>query len=438
MAIKLSQKFVFPDEKYNIRKILCALVLLLFIVWGSLSYYFSLSPIDFIKHTTKSAGYYVFSVIYQDDLVETEKIIKNYYIGNNNLINNVDPLLTWKALEEKNIKIIEIKGFYSSLLSKKIPFIYEDPNSLDLRDFRERYFLNNPMSGLQTEYSNMLSLIAFMGTRWEHGTDVVPGGAKIFDLNEIIEAGENGKKFWCEIAAESAVKAASAMGWPARLVTLSRDGYKWEHAVAEFWSNEYKKWFVVDTDFNVLFKKKDIPLSAWELCHYGNDYQKSGQLEVFHFAPPKNNLPYIDLLPYFSYIHIDLRNDWRSRILPRGSPAGGELSTWWTARDAMHPIFTIEKRVDDKARFNWPVNVCAIYVESLKIKNNEDIITLELAGYSPYFENWMILIDDGTWQDVNSNTQRFPFKKGIHTISARIKLKNGFMGLVSSVKFEVK
>lgn len=62
----------------------------------------------------------MFSIILQKDLLWSEKIVQNYYIGNKRLINDIDSVLTWKALEDKNIKILEINGFRSFQLSKKI------------------------------------------------------------------------------------------------------------------------------------------------------------------------------------------------------------------------------------------------------------------------------------------------------------------------------
>ena len=279
---------------------------------------------------------------------------------------------------------------------------------------------------------------AWLGTRWDHGTDRVPGGPLVCDPVKVISAGEKGAKFWCEIAARTAVDAATAVGSTSRLLTASSDGYTWEHAVAEFWSNQYEKWFVIDTDFNCVYEYEGVPLSGFELCHRGNELQKSGKLIVREIAPSKKSLPMTDLIPYYRYIHIDMRSDWCSRPLAEGSPAGGDLSTWWTSRPSLHHLLTAKRRVDDAALFNWAVNWVSIYaLNAEKASDGRTSVEIGLAGYSPTFEAFEVSFDGDEWHRIEQPNYILNAGAGDHLIRARLLTISGYTGPVSEVSFHV-
>jgi hypothetical protein len=219
-------------------------------------------------------------------------------------------------------------------------FVFERPNAPHLIELRRRYRLDDIISSNRSEYEAQLALAAWVGTRFEHGTDSPPGGRRACDTVAVIEAGQRGARYWCEVAAYTMIHAAQAMGWPARMITASTDGYTWEHAVAELWSSEHQKWFVVDTDFNVVFEHAGVPLSAWELVHVAPSIHSAGQLITRRFAPLKEGLAPQDLLRFFAYVHLDFRSDWCTRPLRRASPAGGDLNTRWTARPLRGPALT--------------------------------------------------------------------------------------------------
>ena len=111
-------------------------------------------------------------------------------------------------------------------------------NATYLRRLRNRYHLDAIVSGASSEFDAMLLLANWVGTRWDHGNDSLPKEGKYNPL-AILEKAHMGARYWCEISAILMVQTAASMGWPSRLVTASRDGYRWEHAVAELWSNKF-------------------------------------------------------------------------------------------------------------------------------------------------------------------------------------------------------
>jgi hypothetical protein len=406
------------------------------ILWIALSGVFRLSPLDFLKLGLQVFTDHVMAVVYSADYRTVRDITGDYRVGNRSsrYLSSID---SWKDVERQipGFRILGESG--QPVATYDIPFVYEKIDTPYLVALRERYHLESIVKDAVGEYDAMLRLGAWVGSRWDHGIDPPPGGEQVCYPIKVIQAGEAGARLNCDTAARLTVHAATALGWPARLVTASRDGYTWEHAVVELWSNEYKKWFVIDTDFNVVYEADEAPLSAFELCHQGLELQKSGLLQTRYIAPSKPSLRHIDLMPFYNYVHIDMRNDWCSRPLVRGSPAGGDLGTWWTSRPSLNALLTAKRRVDDPALFNWAVNWVSIYALSAK-RASDGLISIEigLAGYSPTFKAFEISFDDGGWHKVEPGYVLIA-GAGEHIVRARLLTISGYTGPVSEVSFHV-
>jgi hypothetical protein len=252
--------------------------------------------------------------------------------------------------------LAEIRGHVPR--SSETPvFVFERPDAPHLAALRSRYPLDRIIGGANGEYDAQLKLAAWVGTRFEHGSDPPPGGRRACDTVAVIEAGQRGARYWCEVAAYTMIHAAQAMGWPARMITASTDGYTWEHAVAELWSREHGKWYVIDADFNVVFEHDGVPLSAWELVHEAPVLQSAGRLVTRRFAPLKQGLYPQDVLRFFAYAHLDYRTDWCSRELRRASPAGGDMNTRWISRPGREPPLSAIRRQTVRQLFEFPPTV---------------------------------------------------------------------------------
>ncbi len=412
-------------------------VLALCAAWATGSAVFALPPMELLKQLTRVVATPVYAMIYHADLARVEAITSRYRVGYTGDPTSSPPLATWHDLEARIPELRVIETREASLPSS--PFVYEPSDSPYLQAFRARYRLDDIIRGAPDEYSAMLRLGAWLGTRWDHGTDPLVGTSQVCDPSAVVAAGEHGAKYWCEIAARTMVHAATAMGWSARVVTASRDGYTWEHAVAELWSNQFNKWFVLDPDFNVVYESSGIPLSAFELSHNGPTLQRAGRLNVRAIAPPKPSLPPHDVLPFYRYIHIDMRNDWCTRPLRPGSPAGGDRATWWTARAPFNPpLLTAKTHVEDGATFNWKVNSVSIRgSEAHWLPTGRLAIGLALQAYSPHFAYFEISADGGPWNRVEGTRYDMQLETGAHMIEARVVTTSGNRGPVAFVKFEL-
>lgn len=399
----------------------------LLVAWCVTARVFHLHFLAVPGEVTRVAAAHTLAWSFRSDLDGMRALCEGYLVG--------QPDQAWETTGRKNPG----EGAWSpTSISRSVPFVYESPGAPYLEDLRERYRLRELTTGARDEYEAMIRLGAWLGTRWDHGSDPVPGGIQEPRPVEVIRAGENGARFWCEVAAKVTVQAATSLGWPARVVTASRNGYRWEHGAAELWSNQFGKWFVLDTDFNLVHERDGVPLSAFELCHQGPALQRAGALTVRRIAPRKASLKDQDLLPFYEYVHIDMRNDWCSRRLRRGSPASGDLATWWTARASLGPVLTARVRVDDAARFDWPVNMTAIGPVTCLPAEGMYESSGALSAYCPYFDRFEISMDGGPWEEAVEGKVARRLAPGDHSIRARVVVPGGHRGPIREARFTAR
>ncbi len=353
-----------------------------------------LPPLRTAEQLARIAMANVGKVIYQADAVQARKLAEASYVG--------------------------------ELPEKIVPFVFESSDAPHLVALRERFDLEAVVAGPGGEYDAQLRLATWVGTRFEHGIDEVPGGRHVCDPVAVIEAGQKGSMFWCEIAARTMMHAATAVGWPARVITASRDAYTWEHALAELWSNQFDKWFVVDPDFNVIFEADGVPLSAWELVHQGPALQASNRLVIRRFAPFKKGLDPQDLVQFFAYVHVDERSDWCSRRLPVGSPAGGDLATLWTARPGRGPALTAIPTASSREQFDFPLN--RVRANVTKLTGNR--YSVSLGTHSPVFHSFEQRVGNDPWQRISGHLSQFEQTEATGEVAFRIVTRKGEGGAV--------
>jgi len=375
--------------------------------------------------------------VYASDAKAARSLVRGYWLGEPR-----GSRAERSALDSLRLRApgLECSGYMDGLeRAEEIPFVFERPDTPALIRLREAFGLEKIASGPGGEYQAILRLGEWLGSRWDHGTDEVAGGlGGDLDAAETIRLGMQGKRYWCEVAARVAVQAFASLGWPARLATASRDGYVWEHGICEVWSGEHSKWIALDTDFNMVYESAGIPLSCYEICHDAPGLRDRGLLSVRRLGADKASLAMIDLLPYYAYVHIDMRSDWVSRRLRRGSPAGGDAATWWTARPEFGSHFSPKKRVDARARFDWPVNIAWTRLERVEYgaRGGSYEIGAALCAYAPYPARYEMSLNGGEWRTFDASiTLALP--PGEHALATRVVPVHGWPGRAETLRMRL-
>lgn len=157
-----------------------------------------------------------------------------------------------------------------------IPFATESVDEPTLVALRERFPLAE-VAGTGDDVSRAVRIRDWIKSLFPHRT---PYRMPEWNALLILDRGSRGvENFICVHYSASLVQCCLALGMQARMINLHRgiaDNYVIgdeatadppvdEHVVAEVWSAELGKWFMLDGDFDCHYERDGVPLSAWEI-----------------------------------------------------------------------------------------------------------------------------------------------------------------------------
>jgi hypothetical protein len=324
-----------------------------------------------------------------------------------------------------------------------VAFDYDDPDMIKLR---EKYHLENVIASARDEWTGQLLLNEWLYQK-------IPGGQPRVDASralDVLDYSARGEKFYCTHFALSYVECAQALGWQARKVGVDRwhgpEGLgSTHHGVAEVWSNQFRKWIVMDAQSNLHFERNGVPLSAWEIRAAWLD--KKGA-EVSHIVgmPPHSTTknPAIvwwnrsdeDEIATYSWVYIQSRADKAMEafdsklIFPQDENNAGRIwyeNDYATNRSQLHPgyIKNLFVPTHDLRDAYWTVCV----VEASIRAASDRVIRLALDSYCPNRTGYEVAINGGIWARVKDGSDlAWPLKPGWNTIGLHTVGRRGVTG----------
>jgi hypothetical protein len=113
--------------------------------------------------------------------------------------------------------------------------------------------------------------------------------------------------------------------------------------------------------------------------------------------------------------------------LRAGSPAGGDLATWWTARADFGRLLTPKRRMDARARFDWPVNRAWTRLERVRADKGGFALTAAIHAYAPFATRLQFSLNGEEWRDATGPMELL-LPSGEHRLSARVVTGSGWAG----------
>ena len=170
-----------------------------------------------------------------------------------------------EALSKAGVKAVDVAVNDRPPKRSTLTFAYQDWHHPTVKRLRTKYHLDKIVKPGRTEFEKMLLL-----RKWVHDTIKFGTPADVpLEAEAIIDCALKGGTFWCSHYAWVYMSCAIALGWQARKLgvdcfhTAKEDST--HHGVAEIWSNQFAKWFVVDAMYDIHYELDGIPLSAYEL-----------------------------------------------------------------------------------------------------------------------------------------------------------------------------
>lgn len=333
---------------------------------------------------------------------------------------------------------ITITGYDNRPMQRsRYPFGYQTVAESRIASLKVKYDFPKPVAA-NRDFDAIVALSNWVHSQLRHGTS---GAAKFhpdkFDADIILKSAKQGDTFWCHVYAMTFIQLVSSVGIQARLLSLSHDGYTPEHAVAEVWSREKQKWFLVDPNFNIWYSADGVPLNALEVHERVLAGQTSAIRVMKGVDPPypdfERRIP--ELYKYYRYFEVDLRNDWLSNRYFPGHPARSERATLFWNDTRLPTVLNLKTKVSTARDLYWDLNLTELHFKrDAAIKRQVDV---EMATHTPDFSHFEVVFDGLETRWVTSGRLVWLLHPGKNSLKVRSVNSLGQKGSLSQVVVEI-
>ena len=303
---------------------------------------------------------------------------------------------------------------------------FENPK---IKQLREKYKLDEVVAAGKTEFEKQVLLMTWAKKSLPFGSPP-EGKDGLRNAQEILEeAAKPGVKFFCVQYASVLLSAVQAMGWPARQVGID------SHCFMEVWSNQHRKWVMLDPTPSVYAEKNGVPLNTYEIRHewFRTDRKdltwvlcKPGQPIERRRAADSNKAPLsVDRYWALAYVPngdlMDSPPDWDKMIVVKDDLTEG------------HKFHTRKMPANPAVDQYFPLNQADVSLSP----DGKDL-RVGLRTLTPNFKEFQVCFDGGVWQSAGDG-QKVAWKihSGANKLQARSVNRFGVEGPVSTIEVTV-
>lgn len=340
------------------------------------------------------------------------------------------------------LKSLDTLPYVESEYTRRFQFdSFENPK---LRELRTCYKLDEVVAPGKDEFDRQVLLMD-----WTHRQFKKFGrpSTNAKGALEILKAIDEGNSFFCTQYAELLVSAAASLGWADRPLALRRHqgvakvGGSTEHSVTEIWSNQHRKWVMLDPTSNMYLEREGVPLNAYEIrqewfCRDGTNLtfvigkrkHKKPDLPIFlkrfdGFGDLAVHPDELDKYGFIGYIpNTDLMDagfDYARMFIVKDQLCDG---TKWHVRTtpanpAVDPYFPVGQA-------------------TLSLSAEDGKIRVALKALTPNFNRYEVRIDGGGWKP-SDDAFIWNIHGGQNRLETRTLNKFGVTGPVSTAVLEI-
>ena len=303
------------------------------------------------------------------------------------------------------LRTLDTLPFVESEFTRRFKFdSYDNPK---LAELRERYRLDHVIAPGKDEFDRQVRLMDWARHQFKKfGKPSTNAAGALGILNAI----EEGHTFFCAQYAHVMVSTAASLGWVDRELALRRHqgvakvGGSTEHSVTEIWSNQHRKWVMLDPTSNMYLERDGLPLNAYEIRQewfyrggtnlvfvIGKErkrYRKPELPIVLQYFPGFGELAVhpdeLDKYGFIGYIPntdlMDRREDYAQMFITKDQLCDG---TKWHVRTlpanpASDPYFSIGQA-------------------AVSLVADRGEIRVKVKTLTPNFKRYEVRMDDGDW-----------------------------------------
>jgi hypothetical protein len=359
--------------------------------------------------------------------------------------------ITLAATCGTQLQIVNIEN--ETIHRSAFPFSYQPYDEPRLHLLRKKYHLDEVVAGASGEFEQMVRLRSWNRSQFRR-MDYQPlmdnfDALEVLDRNlrNTSDEGYDDRKHFdpCHFFPLLYCQVMASMGHTARLVSI-------EHGMAEVWSNQYKKWVVMDAELDWHYEKDGIPLSMMEM-HDENFAAKPSPVRIVrgHQSSGDENTTMVHLgvkeIPVEAMIeyHLrtldiaDMRNDWLTNHYFLGHPRRSVQNSL-TYDDPRQPreksihnlFFPATRQRDD---MYWTLNQTEIWIRESSSANRLELV---LKTVTPNFDSFAIQVDK--LEPIHSPSGSFVWQlhEGENSLSAVALNKFGVRGNASRIQLRIR
>jgi hypothetical protein len=330
---------------------------------------------------------------------------------------------------------------------------YGDPLAPRTVQVREECRLDEVVAGQATEFEAQCALKRWVRSRWNHGWSL--SFDKVKDALDILHEADRGEQFNCGFYNRVFVECARSLGWVARPVGIAvRDsGFprghnvgNVGHSVPEIWSNQCRKWILLDPDLNMHYVRDGVPLSALEIHDAWLSHEADAVTVVQEepaFTLPHGANPEVarQLMPNMDHFNAEEAGLLCNRFVRHGALdyyARLTVGKWTWLDQRCLPTFISHFApggtgilTSDPADLYWTVNMVRLGARASWAGGPKLAVTLEHC--MPWLDHYEVRIDGGQWQTQAASLD-WPMREGENALEVRPVNACGRAGITSRLE----
>ena len=339
------------------------------------------------------------------------------------------------------VKKADVLPFVESDYTKRFKFdSYDNPK---LKELREKYKLDQVVAAGKDEFDKQVLLNDWVHVQFKKfgSPSANPKGAL-----EILKGVEEGQTFFCAHYADTLCSAAASLGWVDRTLALRRHkDYPGagapEHSTTEIWSNQHRKWVVIDPTANMYVEKNGVPLNAFEIrtewfSHDGKDLVFSIGKERKKYK--KSDLPiFLGRFAGFGDLTVpanEMEKYGFTGYVPNTNlmDAGPDYGKMFIVKDAL-----CEAKWHERVNPANPAVDCYFPIGQAAISMTPEAgkLKVSIKTMTPNLKEIRVRFDDGEWR-LMTDAFSWGIHAGSNTLEAKTLNQFGVEGPVSTVAVE--
>ncbi len=340
------------------------------------------------------------------------------------------------------VRKVDVVPYVESEFTRR--FRFDSAGNPKLNELRQRYRLDAVVVRGQDEFDRQVLLLDWFHHRFKKfGRPSVEARGAL----EILQAIDEGHTFFCSQYAHVLVSAAASLGGVDREIALRRHqdpsgGGSSEPSTTEIWSNQNRKWIMMEPTAKMYLEKDGVPLNAYEIQQEWF-YRESRDL-VFVVGKERRRFRKADL-PIF----LGRFDGFGDRTVPADELDKYGFIGYIPNTDLMDvgldygQMFIVKDNLCEGTRWHtrtvpadpaigayFPIGQAA-----LRLNAEPDKIRVTLQTMTPNFKTYQVRLDGEPWSAVGASLI-WNSHAGLNRVEARTVNRFGVEGPISKIEIE--